>query len=240
MSAIVGYTLRACLPPKRRLGLIALCAAAVLFGLVAHAREGVTGEAAFSAPAWFGLFGLVLPLAALVVGDAILGAEVRKQTFHFTWLSPTSLPTIAVGRWLGGWAMLTVTMAPAFALAAVVGGASDAVIPVVLGVIAGGAAYVAVLEAIGASFRRAAVISLAAMFLVERLLGGVLSGIAQWSPMWQAAQVFAELFDGAETYVRGGMPSGWGAVIRLAVITAIGLGLSIWRLASIKLAGAAE
>ena len=239
MTAVLAYTLRACLPPKRRLGIAALCGAALLFGLIARARD-LLGESPFAAPAWFGLFGLVLPLAALVVGDAVLGAEVRKQTFHFTWLSPTSLVTIAIGRWLGGWAMLSAAMAPAFALAAVVAGEPDAAAPAALGAVAGGAAYVAVLEAIGASFRRAAVISLAAMFLVERLLGGVLSGIAQWSPMWQAAQVFAELFDGAENYVRGGMPSGWGAVIRLAIITCIGLGLSVWRLGSIKLAGAAE
>lgn len=240
MTAIVGYTLRACLPAKRRIGLAALCGAALLFGLIAKARGPVIFESAFAAPASLGLFGLVLPLAALVVGDAILGAEVRKGTFHFTWLSPTSLATIAVGRWLGGWAVLVVALAPTFAMAALIGGASEAAAPVALGAIAGSAAYLAVLEAIGASFRRAAVISLAAMFIVERLLGGVLSGIAQWSPMWLAGQVYTDLAEGTEPYVRDGMPHGWGAVVRLVVITAVGLGLSVWRLRSIKLAGGGD
>ena len=237
MTAVVGYTLRACLPTKRRLGLAALCAAALLFGLLGRTTLFYDAYRSFARPAAFGLFGLVLPLAALVVGDAVLGAEVRKATFHFTWLSPTSLVTIAVGRWLAGWLMLTATIAPAFAIAALIAGAPAVAAPAALAAVAGAAAYVAVLQAIGASFRRAAIVSLAAMFIVERLLGGVLSGIAQWSPMWQAQQVFAGLARGSEDYVRDGMPHGWWAVVRLAVITAIGLGLTVWRLREIKLSG---
>ena len=72
-----------------------------------------------------GLFTLVLPLASLVVGDAVLGAEVRKGTFHFTWLSPVPRWQIAVGRWLGGWSLVALTVAPAFALAAVIAGSPD-------------------------------------------------------------------------------------------------------------------
>ena len=240
MTAVVGYTLRACLPTKRRLGLGLLCVAAVLFGLLARTGNRLDPYFDFARPASFGMFGLVLPLGSLVVGDAILGAEVRKGTFHYTWLSPTSLLTLAVGRWLGGWAMVAATLGPAFAVAAVVAGAPAAALPAALGAVAGSAAYIAVLQAIGASFRRAAVISLALMFIVERLLGGVLSGVAQWSPMWQADQVYAGLARSAETYIRDGVPNGWGAVVRLAIITVVGLALSVWRLGSIKLAGSGD
>ncbi len=50
----------------------------------------------------------------------------------------------------------------------------------------GSAAYIALFEMIGVLARRAAVWSLAVVFLGERLLGGVLSGIAQLSPLWLA------------------------------------------------------
>ena len=50
-----------------------------------------------------GLFGLVVPLTCLVIGDAVLGADLRAGTFAFTWLSPVRFHTIAIARWLGGW-----------------------------------------------------------------------------------------------------------------------------------------
>ena len=37
-------------------------------------------------------------LTCLVLGDAILGAEVRSGVFAFTWLSPVSYRTIVAGR----------------------------------------------------------------------------------------------------------------------------------------------
>ena len=48
----------------------------------------------------------------------------------------------------------------------------------------GSVAYVAVFIAIGCFTRRTAVWSLAFVFLVERLLGAALTGIAQLSPTW--------------------------------------------------------
>ena len=49
-----------------------------------------------------GLFGVVLPVGCLVIGDAVLGAEVRSGTLHFTWLSPASFAAIVLGRWIAG------------------------------------------------------------------------------------------------------------------------------------------
>ena len=93
----------------------------------------------------------------------------------------------------------------------------------------------AVLMAVGATFRRAAAVSLALVFLGERLLGTVLSGVAQWSPQWVGAAVFTGYsFDVPD---REGVPSGGWGVVRLVLITLIGLGLSTWRLRKLKLAG---
>ena len=88
---------------------------------------------------------------------------------------------------------------------------------------------------------RAAVWSLAFVFLVERLLGTALSGIAQWSPMWESRAVYTDLADGIpDDLIRDGIPVGSGAVVRLCLIAAIALAVSRWRLAHLRIAGAAD
>ncbi|MEY2478061.1 MAG: type transport system permease protein [Actinomycetota bacterium] len=234
MTAIVEYTLRACLPLRRLIGLGLLMVAALLFGLVGRAVED-SPAGAFATVANSGLFGLVLPLAGLVVGDAVLGAEVRKGTFHFTWLSPVARWRITVGRWIAGTGVIAVTIAPAFLVAGLIAGTRQGGWAAAAGGALGGSAYVAVLMAVGATFRRAAAVSLALVFLGERLLGTVLSGVAQWSPQWEGAAVFTAWSDGVSS--RDGIPTGAGAVIRLVLITALGLALTTWRLRKLKLAG---
>lgn len=234
IATVVSYTWRACVPLRRLIGLGLLVVAALLFGLIGRAVDDLPAGA-FATVANSGLFGLVLPLAGLVIGDAVLGAEVRKGTFHFTWLSPVTRWRIAVGRWLAGTAVLAVSVAPAFFLAGVISGTARGGLAAAAGAVLGGSAYVAVLMTVGATFRRAAAVSLALVFLGERLLGTVLTGIAQWSPQWEAAAVFTGWSDGVSS--RDGIPSGTGAAVRLLIITAIGLALTTWRLRKLKLAG---
>ena len=78
-GAILGYTLRACLPAKRRALLVLPCVGAVLFG--ALALLGDDRVEAYGGVVAIGLFGLVVPFACLIIGDAVLGAEVRDGTF---------------------------------------------------------------------------------------------------------------------------------------------------------------
>ena len=77
-TALVGYTLRACLPVRRWFGVLLPCAGALLFGWLS-ASDSRSAEAAFGDVAEIGLFGLVLPLTCLVIGDAasfLLGAAL--------------------------------------------------------------------------------------------------------------------------------------------------------------------
>ncbi len=104
----------------------------------------------------------------------------------------------------------------------------------------GSAAYIALFVLIGCVTKRAAVWSLAIVFLVERLLGAALSGIAQLSPMWVARSVYAGLADDASFLVREGVPQGWSAVVRLVVLTVVMLALACWRLRHLRLAGASD
>lgn len=236
--ALVAYVPRACLPPKRLAVLALPCAVAVASGLLAHAIDG-SDRAAFADAAGLGIFGLALPLGALVVGDAVLGAEVRSGTLPFTWLTPTRFAELAVARWLGGWLLALVTLVPSAALAAVVAGTPDLAGPIALAAAAGTAAHIALFVLVGALTRRAAVWSLAIVFVVERLLGAVLSGIAQLSPTWQGRAVFAGLAD-LRDLRRSGVPEGWEAVVRLGLLTAVFLVVASFGLRRLQLTGARD
>jgi hypothetical protein len=245
--AIVGYTLRGCLPARRWWGVLLPCVGAVLFGamtqVVNNSDTSLDTHEAFGVVAEQGLFGLVLPLTCLVIGDAIMGADIRAGTFPLTWLSPVPFHTIVLGRWLGGWIVALVTVVPALALAALVSGipdAGEAAATMVLAGVAGSAAYIGLFIMIGALVRRSAVWALAIVFLGERLLGNALSGIAQLSPMWESSQVYAGLGPGGDELVRSGTPQGWGAVVRLAIVLAVTLVVASRRLRRLTPTGGDE
>ncbi|MGH9209640.1 MAG: hypothetical protein ACRD2C_03060 [Acidimicrobiales bacterium] len=267
LVAIVGYTLRACLPAKRWFGVLLPCLGALLFGLLtlvldddpttiesedtttfgsgdtdatdAEAADAVVlgdlaDESNFADVAEMGLFALVLPLACLVVGDAVLGADARAGSFQLTWLSPVSFGTIAFGRWLGGWLVTLVTLVPALALAPVIAGVPDAAGPMALAGAFGAGAYLALFMMIGVVTRRSALWSLAIVLLGEWLLGTQLSGVAQVSPLWEAQQLFAGLWEHGVLIERDGMPLGWAAAVRLVLVAAVCLGVATWRLGRMR------
>jgi ABC-type transport system involved in multi-copper enzyme maturation permease subunit len=238
--AILRYTLQSCLPPKRWAAILLPCAGALLFGLLAHAVHS-RPERAFANVAAEGIFALVMPIAALVIGDSVLGAEVRAGTLHFTWLSPTPTWQIVLGRWLGGSIVALVTIAPASALAAVIAGAPSSAGPAFVAAAVGSVCYVAVFIAIGCITRRTAVWSLAVVFLVERLLGAALTGIAQLSPTWESRAIFVGLLDDPPNrLIRTGIPEGGGAIVRLLIVTAVALILANWRMGHMRLSGASD
>jgi hypothetical protein len=236
VAIVTGYALAACFPRRRRYVLLLPAAGALLFGLLVHVIDEPAAQG-FASVAGPGLFGTVLPVGCLVVGDAVLGAEVRSGTLHFTWLSPVGFATIAAGRFLAGWLVAVVAVALPCAAAAVVAGAPAGALPMGVAAGAAAAAYVAVFVFVGATARRAVVWSLALVVLVERLLGTALSGVAQWCPSWLGRTVYAGLADGAESMAREGLPQGGAGVVRLVILTAAGLALATWRLRRLRLAG---
>jgi hypothetical protein len=240
LIALVLYTWRSCLPPKRWFALLLPCAGAVLFGLLSYAVQGPRDQA-FANTAAEGIFSLAVPIAALVIGDAVLGAEVRAGTFHFTWLSPTPTWMIVVGRWIGGSAVALVTIAPACALAAVVAGRRPDADAAFFAAVWASVAYVAIFIAIGCMTRRTAVWSLAFVFLVERLLGAALTGIAQISPQWESRAIFVSYIDTPPArLIRDGIPDGGAAVLRLLIVAAVALLLANWRMRHMRMAGASD
>jgi hypothetical protein len=233
------YALRICVPPKRAVLLALPCAGAVLFGLLARTAQAPTPADRFNTISG-ALFGLILPLACLVVGDAVLGAEVRAGTFGLTWLSPVRFSTIVLARWSAGWLVAAGALVPAMVLSAAVAGDPEAVAPLMLAVVAGTAAYLALFVFIGATFRRAAWWSLAIVLLGERLLGAVLTGIAQLSPQWLTTMVYAGLARDAHGLERAGMPTGGAAVGRLALLTVVFVLLAVRQIRRLRLTGVGE
>ncbi|MEW6477332.1 MAG: hypothetical protein AB1679_34195, partial [Actinomycetota bacterium] len=126
IGVVAVYALKACFPTKRRIGLLLPAAGALLFAALSQIIPE-EGTEALALVASGGLFGVVLPVGCLVIGDAVLGAEVRSGTLHFTWLSPVSFATIVVGRWLAGLAAAVPALVIPFGLAAVVAGVPAAV-----------------------------------------------------------------------------------------------------------------
>jgi hypothetical protein len=238
-AAAFAYAVRVCVPPKRAALLALPCVGALLFGLLARTIDEPTAAYRFTAVVG-ALFGLILPLACLVVGDAVLGAEVRAGTFGLTWLSPVRLSTIVVARWSAGWLIAAAALTPAMALSALIAGVPGAVGPIALATVAGTAAYLALFVFLGVAFKRAVWWSLAIVLLGERLLGAVLPGIAQFSPQWLATMVYAGLGPAADELEREGMPTGGAAVGRLVVLTVVFVLLAVWRMRRLRLTGGRE
>jgi ABC-2 type transport system permease protein len=240
LSALTRYALRTAVPSKRRVMVLVPVVAAALFGLLARGFDGDPTRD-FGRVAGLALFGLVMPVTALVIGDSVLGAEVRRGSFTFTWMSPVPSWQIVLARWVGGTAVAGGGLAASFALAAVIGGAPSAVGPVVAAAIFGSAAYVGVFLAIGCIAQRAAVWSLAFVFLVERLLGAALSGIAQLSPSWESRAAFRGLAHLPHTDLDpSGIPYGKDALVRLVLITLVALAVTVRRLPRLRMAGSAD
>jgi ABC-type transport system involved in multi-copper enzyme maturation permease subunit len=185
------------------------------------------------------MHGLVLPITALVVGDAVLGAELRSGTFSFTWLSPVSFATIVLGRWLGGCVVAAALLAPAAVVGALAAGTPAGVLPAIVAIVSGSAAYVALFLAVGATFRRAVVVSLVLVILVERLLGAALHSVAQLTPGWLAQNALTGLVDLPRLRIDG-VPYGWSAVGRLAMVAAFGLVVAMLRMPRLRPASAAD
>ncbi|WP_436793989.1 hypothetical protein [Actinospongicola halichondriae] len=237
LPALVAYVFRACMPRKRLAVLLLPAFVIVMTGVLSQTVSDVAATESFARIADQMIFGLALPLGALVIGDAVLGAEVRNGTLAFSWLTPTRFWELAFARWLGGWMLALVTLVPAAALATVIAGVTDQAGPIAVAAAAGTAAHVALFVFVGCVTRRAAVWSLAIVLLGERLLGAALTGIAQLSPTWEARAVYVALADVPDDLVRSGIPSGWGAVVRLAVIAVVLLAGTTWGLRHLELTG---
>lgn len=221
--ASMAYAVRACVPPKRWALLAVPAAAAVLIAFLTTLDDsGDTGlELLLGA-----LLGFVVPFSCLIVGDAVLGAERRSGLLTLTWLSPAPFATVVAGRWLAGWLVAAVALLPAMALAALVAGEADAIGVLLVATVFSAAAYVAIFMAFGVLTRRGMLWSLGFVMVGEQTVAPLLSSLAQLSPGALGQAVYAGLGPGGDELLRSGVPSGWWAVVRLVVLSAVALAVT--------------
>jgi ABC-type transport system involved in multi-copper enzyme maturation permease subunit len=234
-APLVAYVLRAGRPRRWWVALLPT-AIAVLLALLAR-RGGGTPEHDFVTVVGIAICTVLLPLTCLVVGDAVLGAELRSGTFALTWLSPVPVWLIVFARWFGALLLVLAAVVPAVVVASIAAGAAGAGAPAVGSVVLGAAAYLAVFMLFGAVFRRSLAWSLAFIVIFERFLGAALSSIASLSPSWLS---FGLLADWTGEYSTDDLTAGTEAVVRLLVLTAIGLLIAARKVARPRVASGDE
>ena len=237
LAAIVGYTVRACVPTRRSLLLLPF-AGAVLFGLLSRTSDG-SAVYGFVDVAGSTMHLLILPITCLVLGDALLGAEIRSGVFAFTWLSPVRYSTIIVGRWLGGCAIAIAILVPAVVVGAVVAGALSAAGPAV---VAASSAGPPTWPCSSPSGRCSSGPS-------SGRWPSSLSSSTSSARRWRASPSDARLAGPGGSRrahgpggkpAAGGHPHGWAAVGRLAVVAAVGLAIATRRLRRLRPGSAAD
>jgi hypothetical protein len=232
LATLLSYVLRTGRPKRWWLALLPTLIGVALGLLAAQGNRGAEDD--FVTVVGLPVFSIVVPLTCLIVADTALGSEIRSGSFALTWLSPAPIWAITVTRWLGALLIVLGYLVPAVALAAIVSGTSQALLPAVGAVLLGSAAYLALFLLIGAVFRRAIAISLAYVIVLEHALGGALVSLASITPAWLSIGLLAGWTDVVER--AGDLPQGAGAVTRLVVITLLGLGLTSWRIRRLRAA----
>ena len=237
--AIVVYTFRSCIPPQRWFGVLLPCVGVVAFGFLslrsttARSERSRTSRPRGSSASW-----CPSPRSSWATPCRRRG---RAATFQFTWLSPTPVWQIVIGRWLGGTIVALVTVVPACALAAVAAGTPRAA-PAALAAAAAVVTYVAIFVAIGCLTRRTAVV-LARVRVPRR--AAARDPRSRASPSSRRRGSHARSSSGSSTTSptgscgRGSPRAGLRSSGSRSC-TAVALGVAIWRMAHMRLSGPSD
>lgn len=122
----------------------------------------------------------ILPLAALVYGTAVLGAEIEDGTAIYILAKPIPRASIIISKLAAAWLSTTATVATCALVAGFIGlrGAAEDGILVgfTVGVVAGALAYSALFIFLSVLTSRALIAGLAYVFIWEGLINGLFSG----------------------------------------------------------------
>ena len=179
LSALYRLLLRTQITVPRLLGIAGLGALSIVLGALARWNDD-PAQAASETAATFGL-GIVVPLAALWLGTAAIGDLVEDRLLVYLWLKPVprwQLPAAAVLATITAVAPLT---ALPLAASALVAGAGELALPVLLAAVLAVCAYAGLFVAAGLWFRRAAWWGLAFVLLWENGAAYGADGIARFT-----------------------------------------------------------
>lgn len=175
---IVGVTLRGLLGRRRTLLMLLLVALPVLIGLLIRLSDSRIGvDRILDAM----IVQTVLPLVALVLGTAALGAELEDGTAVYLMIKPVPRWRIVGAKMLVAAGLTVVLVVPSTVLAGLLaGGIGSTALGTTFGfavaVAVGGTAYACVFVGLSAFTSRALVLGLGYTMIWEGVLAGLLEG----------------------------------------------------------------
>jgi ABC-2 type transport system permease protein len=224
LVAFYRLLLRTQITVPRLLGIGALGALSILFGLFARWDDNPT-QAASDAVSSYGL-GILVPLATLWLGTSAIGDLVEDRLLVYLWLKPVprwQLPAAAVVA--TATIALPLTAVP-LAASAVLAGASDVAWAALLAVSLAALAYAGLFVAAGIWFRRAVWWGLAFVLIWENVVAYSAEGAARFTVIGWASSVLGLASD-ADIQLAAGPAA--AAFVVLPAIAIAGWLAATWR-----------
>jgi ABC-2 type transport system permease protein len=222
-AALLSITLRALLSRRRTL-LLALVGVLLVLATVLYRLGGPSeSESLAVMQGLLGDFGLgvLLPLVAVIVATASLGSELDDGTIVYLLAKPINRQRIVLVKLVVAWVIIVLLVAPAIAVAALIGHA-DASLAIGYTVAAafGALEYTAVFLALSLLTSRALIIGLAYVVVWEGVVAALFAGTRVLSIRQHALAVADAL--GGDVAVTA----------ELGVAVAVGVGLGVTLLAT--------
>jgi ABC-2 type transport system permease protein len=241
-GAIARATTRAILGRRRTILVLLFLLVPILLSLLARAMPGAEAREEVA----IGLLdtlvvSVVLPLVALLIGTAVLGAEVDDGTIVFLLVNPVPRWEIVAAKLLVAEVVTLVLLVPVTALSgAILVAGLPAVDPAIamgftVGVAVGAAVYVAIFFAMSVVTSRALVLGLGYVLIWEGFLASLFAGTRNLS-VRQYVLSIAEAISGVDVTDGQGIDP-VVAVVMSVVVFVVAIAISIRRLRSFSVTG---
>jgi ABC-2 type transport system permease protein len=232
-ATIASITARGLLGRRRFLALLLLPLA--LVGLTVLAALAPVPAADWAPTVLVGLgFGVVLPLAALIIGTGVLGAELDDGTLAHILAKPVPRWKIIATKLVVAVAATVAAVVPAMFVAGTLAGGARVGVGLAVGSALAATAYCAFFVALSMVTSRPVLVGLAYVLLWEGMLGSVISG-TQVLSVGQYGLAVADAV--ADTTLLEGQVSVPVSLVLAVAFTVGATFLAIDRLRSFRLAG---
>ena len=236
-ATLLGLTLRSLLNRRRTL-LLALVGVLLVLATVLFRLGGPSDAEALNVTRRllgdFGL-GVLLPLVAVIVGTAVIGSELDDGTIVYLLAKPIPRWRIVVVKLVVAWLLVVLLVAPAIAVAGVIGHSDvNLAIGYALAAAFGALEYTAAFLALSLVTSRALVIGLAYVVVWEGVVAGLFAGTRVLS-IRQHALAVADALGG-----EGAVDAELGVAVAVAVglvVVMLAAALAVRRLERVELRG---
>lgn len=237
--AIVGVTARHLLGGRRVLGLAAIgLVPAIIMWFTSQSATIATALQRYHEAPLTVVMAIVLPVVTITLAAGALGDERRGQTLSFLLVRPVSRPLIVTAKLVSAWlCSLLVVGASAVITTTVLGmqtGEWSAMVPTLVAVAVGTAAYTAVFLVAGHITSRAVLIGLVFVFVWESGIAFALAQFANASLYRIGLTAYVGLIPEARSDLAvplGSLaPGAGGAIAKALVLSALAVAASTWLL----------